>query len=137
MLATVGALEGNHRGRATHPMWIGPSKNSFECAANKIVDELNYLQTGQLPDGQPFLVYHCKWKRIVHVIPKVYAYLCDRPDKAKVTCTLQGGLYGNCFGYTGNLHQIMEKLVPYIKEEIKKGTKMNQIIQSFSLFLFE
>ena len=112
MLSTIGSLEGDQRGRGTHPMWIGPSKNSFEFAAMKIVHELNHLQKGILPDRKPFVVYHHKWKRLVHVSTKVYAYLCDRPDKAKVTCTLQGGLYGNRYGFAGNLHQIMQDLVP-------------------------
>ena len=58
LLATVGTVEGDHRGRSTFPIWLGPDKHSPEFAEQTVVEELNYLSDGLLPDGSPFMVYH-------------------------------------------------------------------------------
>jgi hypothetical protein len=74
---TIGAKDGDHSGKHTHLLWIGPQKASAEEAERMFPDEMNDMSQS------PFQVYSRKHNSIVDVKPKMYAFLADRPDKSK------------------------------------------------------
>ena len=41
----------------------------------------------------------------------LFSFLCDRPDKAKHTGTLLGGIHGLLYGHVGKYSQIIDKVV--------------------------
>jgi hypothetical protein len=82
---TIGAIDGDHSGRHTHLLWIGPQKSSTVEVEKMFTEEINDMTKN------PFLVYCRKNKCIVDVKPKLYAFLADRPDKSKRMSVLDGG----------------------------------------------
>lgn len=104
-MVTIGAIDGDHSGRHSHLLWIGPSKSSTEVAEKLFADELNKLAK------KPFLVYSRKHKCVVDVKPKLYAFLADRPDKSKRLSLLNGGNTHACWSYAGEFHQVIDQAV--------------------------
>ena len=80
---TIGVREGDHTGRNTFVLWLGPSKTSTSSVEELLAAELNSLRKGMDSTGKPFLVYHKPSERLVHVRVCLYAFLCDKIDKAK------------------------------------------------------
>jgi len=102
---TIGANDGDHSGRHTHLLWIGPQKSSTEKAEKMLADEINEMTKN------PFPVYSRKHKCIVDVKPKLYAFLADRPDKCKRMSLLAGGNTHACWSYSGEFLNVIDQAV--------------------------
>jgi hypothetical protein len=48
--------------------------------------------------SKPLLVYHGKLRKMVPTVMIRIASLEDKPERAEITSTLEGGLYHRCFG---------------------------------------
>jgi hypothetical protein len=59
----------------------------------------------------PFLVYSREHKCIVDVKLKLYAFLCDRPDKSKRLEMLAGGNSHACWLYCGEYYDAIDQAV--------------------------
>jgi hypothetical protein len=112
-LVTIGVPEGDHTGPNTFILWLGPSKTSTRSVEKLPAAELNLLRKGLDSTGKPFLVYHKPSQRLVHVRVCLYAFLCDKIDKAKRTQMLQGGMYHLRHGYMGNFNRDINSIIPY------------------------
>jgi hypothetical protein len=102
---TIGAIDGDHSGRHTHLLRLGPQKASTEEAEKMFVEEMNEMTQNS------FLVYSRKHKCIVDVKPKLYAFLCDRPDKSKRLSMLYGGNTHACWSYCGEYKDVIDKAI--------------------------
>jgi hypothetical protein len=102
---TIGAVDGDHSGRHTHLLWIGPQKSSTEEAEKMFTAEINEMTKS------PFLVYSRKHKCVVDVKPKLYAFLADRPDKSKRLSLLDGGNSHACWSYCGEYLNVIDRAV--------------------------
>ena len=110
---TIGVQEGNHTGRNTYILWLGPANQSTISVEEQLTAELNNLQHGLKASGEPFLVYHKPSQRIVHVRVCLFAFLCDKPDKAKRTQMLGGvSTFHLRHGIMGNFHTEIDRIVP-------------------------
>ena len=92
-------------GTHTHIVWLGRQSCSTEEVESMLVGEINRLST----EGE--VVYHKLWKCNVRVVLKLYACLCDRPDKGKRLQMLTGRPYSQRFGYTAHLPSCIDKVV--------------------------
>ena len=114
-LVTIGVQEGDHTGRNTYILWLGPANQSTISVEEQLMAELNNLQQGLKANGVPFRVYHKPSQRIVHVRVCLFAFLCDKPDKAKRTQMLAGGsTFHLRHGIMGNFHTEIDRIVPCI-----------------------
>ena len=111
-LVTIGVREGDHTGQNTFVLWLGPFiKTSTSSVEELLATELNSLRKGLDSTGKPFLVYHKPSERLVHVCVCLYAFLCDKIDKAKRTQMLQGGTYHLRHGYMGNFNRDINSII--------------------------
>jgi hypothetical protein len=111
-LVTLGVREGDHTGRNAFVLWLGPSKTSTSSLEELIAAELNSIRKGMDSTGKPFLVYHKPSERLVHIRVCLYAFLCDKVDKAKRTQMLQGGTYHLRHGYMCNFNCDINSIIP-------------------------
>jgi hypothetical protein len=102
---TIGAKDGDHSGKHTHLLWIGPQKAATEEAERMFTNEMNEMSQN------PFLVYSRKHECIVDVKPKMYAFLADRPDKSKRLSMLSGGNTHACWSYCGEYMNVIDQAV--------------------------
>jgi hypothetical protein len=102
---TIGAQDGDHSGKHTHLLWIGPQKALAAEAERMFTDELNDMSKN------PFPVYSRKHNCIVDVKPKMYAFLADRPDKSKRLSMLSGGNTHACWSYCGEYINVIDQAV--------------------------
>ena len=103
--ATIGAKDGDHSGKFTFLVWLGPQNVNTDEVECMLVNEINDL------NDNDFFVYHNGLQRIVNIRVELYAFLCDRPDKGKRLNLLTGGNYCPRFGFSGDHNQIIEKIV--------------------------
>jgi len=110
---TIGVQEGDHTGRNTYILWLGPTNQSTVSVEEQLMAELNNLQHGLKASGEPFMVYHKPTQRLVHVRVCLFAFLCDKPDKAKRTQMLAGtSTFHLRHGFMGNFHDQIDRIVP-------------------------
>ena len=110
---TIGVQEGDHTGRNTYILWLGPANQSTVSVEEQLMAELNNLQDGLKASGEPFLVYHKPSQRIVHVRVCLFAFICDKPDKAKRTQMLGGcSTFHLQHGIMGNYPTEIDRIVP-------------------------
>jgi hypothetical protein len=102
---TISAKDGDHSGKHTHLLWIGPQKSSAEEAERRFTDEMNDMYQN------PFPVYSRKHNCIVDMKPKMYAFLADRPDKSKRLSMLSGGNTYACWSYCGEHINVIDQAV--------------------------
>ena len=102
--ATVGALDGDHSGAFSFPVWLGKKSGNRDEVERLLVEEIKDLS------NQPFPVYHSGINRIVNVSIHLYTFLCDRPDKSGLLSTLTSKFCAR-FGYAGDLTKIIDSVV--------------------------
>ena len=102
---TLGAMDGDHSGRYTMLLWLGRQKASPAEVEKKLQEEVNEI------NEKPFLVYSKKHSCIVDVKLKLYAFLCDRPDKSKRLQMLNGGNTHACWSYCGEYKNAIARSV--------------------------
>ena len=102
--ATVGALDGDHSGAFSFPVWLSKKSSDRDILERRLVDEINELSDNSFP------VYHAGIKRIVNVQLKLYTFLCDRPDKSS-SLSMLSSKYCARFGYAGDLSKVIDHVV--------------------------
>ena len=102
--ATVGAMDGDHSGAYSFPVWLGKKSGNRAEVERLLVQEINELATNTFP------VYHSGVNRIVNVKIHLYTFLCDRPDKSGLLGTLSSK-YCARFGYAGDLTKVINSVV--------------------------
>ena len=102
---TIGAIDGDHSGRYTFLLWMGNQKLSPTQVEQHFADQINSM------NNSPFLVFSREHNCIVDVKPKLYAFLCDRPDKSKRLQLLNGGNTHACWSYSGEYYNAIDRSV--------------------------
>ena len=102
--ATVGALDGDHSGSFSFPVWLGRKNGNRDEVERLLVEEINELSNNSFP------VYHSGIKRVVKVKIHLYTFLCDRPDKSGLLSVLSSK-YCARFGYAGDLSAVINSVV--------------------------
>ena len=102
--ATVGALDGDHSGAYSFPVWLSKKASNRDVLERRLVEEVNELSDNTFP------VYHYGIKRMVNVQLKLYTFLCDRPDKS-TSLHMLSSKYCARFGYAGDLTKIIDHVI--------------------------
>ena len=102
--ATVGALDGDHSGSFSFPVWLGRKNGNRDEVERLLAEEINDLSNTSFP------VYHSGIKRVVKVKIHLYTFLCDRPDKSGLLSVLSSKFCAR-FGYAGDLSEVINSVV--------------------------
>ena len=104
-VATVGAPDGDHSGKWSNPLWIAPTKSDIILLLDNLIDEIIHLSKGNTKNGNPFYVIHQHLQKKVRVQVCLFTWICDRPEKAFITQSIEGRSngfhlrYGYSIGY--------------------------------------